>query len=84
VELAARTAAPQSRSLSQSNKVHRVTTLRRVAVDLGVDEQAIWDASDGLDTEDGLIWVYDLGDEHTLAFTDDGIVELQSALRGYR
>ena len=68
----------------QRNKVHCVTTLRRVAADLGDDEDAIWDASKGLDTEDGLIWVYDLGDDHTLAFTDDGIVELQSALREYR
>jgi len=69
---------------SQRNKVHSVSTLRRVASELGVTEEAIWKAAEGLDTEDGLIWVYDVGEEQTLAFTDDGIEELQSALKNYR
>ncbi len=69
---------------SQRNKVHSVSTLRRVAAELGVTEEAIWEAAEGLDTEDGLLWVYDVGEEQTLAFTDDGIEELQSALKNYR
>jgi hypothetical protein len=29
-----------------------------------------------MDPEDGVIWVYGLGDDHVMAFTDDGIENL--------
>jgi hypothetical protein len=34
----------------------------------------------GLDTEDGVIWVYGLGEDAIMAFTDDGVEELKNLL----
>jgi hypothetical protein len=38
------------------NKVHRVTTITRVAEQLGEDEDWLRDVANEMDTEDGLIW----------------------------
>jgi hypothetical protein len=62
------------------NKVHRVTTIDRVAADLGVDVDFLYDAAMGLDTEDGVIWVYGPGDNEVMAFTDFGIEMLQVSI----
>jgi len=65
----------------QRNKVHHVHTVARVAKDLGVDEDLIHEMTLGLDPEDGVIWVYGADDDGgTLAFTDDGIEEVQLLL----
>ena len=45
------------------NKVHRVTTIDRVADDLGESIDWLYDVAMEMDTEDGVIWVYGLGDE---------------------
>jgi hypothetical protein len=58
---------------SQRNKVHSVTTIARVAIELGVDEDWLWDIANQMEPEDGLIWVYGLGDEGVMAFSEDGI-----------
>lgn len=58
---------------SQRNKVHSVTTIARVAIDLGVDEDWLWDIANEMEPEDGLIWVYGLGDDGVMAFSEDGI-----------
>jgi hypothetical protein len=42
---------------SQRNKVHSVTTIARVAIELGVDEDWLWDVAYQMEPEDGLIWV---------------------------
>jgi len=68
----------------QRNKVHHVTTIERVAKDFGVTEDLIHELTIGLEPEDGLIWVYGLDDEDgTLAFTDEGIDEVQLLLEEY-
>jgi hypothetical protein len=68
----------------QRNKVHHVHTIERVAKDLGVAEDLIHELTIGLEPEDGLIWVYGLDDDDgTLAFTDDGIEELQLIIEEY-
>jgi hypothetical protein len=66
------------------NKVHRVTTIDRVAADLGEDVDVLYDAALGLDTEDGVIWVYGPGDSEVLAFTDFGIEMLQVSIEELR
>ena len=66
------------------NKVHRVTTIDRVAADLGEDVDFLYDAAMGLDTEDGVIWVYGPGDSEVLAFTDFGIEMLQVSIEELR
>ena len=83
---AGRTAAPSCGSLNmQRNKVHHVHTVARVARQLGVDEQLIHDLTVGLEPEDGIIWVYgEDDDDGVLAFTDEGIDEVQLILKEYR
>ena len=65
---------------SQRNKVHSVTTIARVAIELGVDEDWLWDVANGMEPEDGLIWVYGLSDDGVMAFSDDGIECLQELI----
>lgn len=55
------------------NKVHRVTTIGRVAADLAEDENWLGDVANEMDAEDGLIWVYGAGDDGVMAFTGFGI-----------
>jgi hypothetical protein len=58
------------------NKVHHVTTINRVAKDLGENEDCLSDVADEMDVEDGIIWVYGVGDDGMMAFTDFGIENL--------
>lgn len=64
------------------NKVHAVFTIARVAKDLGEDE--LWDVASGMDTEDGVIWVYGIGDDQVMAFTDFGIENLTQLIRMHK
>jgi hypothetical protein len=45
------------------NKVHRVTTIDRLAADLGESVDWLHDVAMAMDTEDGVIWVYGPGDD---------------------
>jgi hypothetical protein len=68
----------------QRNKVHHVHTVGRVAKDLGVDEDLIHELTLGLEPEDGVIWVYGVDDDDgILAFTDEGVEEVQLLLEEY-
>ena len=58
------------------NKVHHVTTLSRVAKDLGENEDWLFDVANEMDVEDGVIWIYGIGDDGMMAFTDFGIDNL--------
>ena len=58
------------------NKVHHVTTINRVAKDLGEDEDWLWDVAIEMEIEDGVIWVYGVGEDGIMAFTDVGIENL--------
>ena len=69
---------------AQRNKVHRVTTIARVAAELGEDEEWLWDLANGMEPEDGLIWVYGPGDDGIMAFSDDGIENLQDLIKMHR
>ena len=64
----------------QRNKVHAVTVIAAVAQEIGVDEDLLHEISIGLDTEDGVIWVYGIGEEAIMAFTEDGVEELKNLL----
>jgi hypothetical protein len=69
---------------SQANKEHHVHTIARVAEMLGEDEDWLWDVANEMDREDGLIWVYGVGDEGVMAFTDFGIETLQNLIEIYK
>ncbi len=72
--------------MAPTNKVHRVTTIARVAELLGEDEEFLWDLADEMDPEAGLIWVYGTGDiaEGVMAFTEFGIETLTDLIRMHR
>jgi hypothetical protein len=60
--------------------ISHVYTIVRVAEMLGVDEDRLWDISEGMEPEDGHLWVYGPGDQETLAFTPDGIEFLRQLI----
>jgi hypothetical protein len=43
---------------------------------LGEDEDWLWDVANEMEVEDGVIWVYGVGEDGDLAFTDFGIESL--------
>jgi hypothetical protein len=68
----------------QVNKVHRVTTINRVAANLGESEDWLFDIANEMDVEDGLIWVYGIGEDGVMAFTDFGIENLIELIKIYK
>jgi hypothetical protein len=66
------------------NKVYHVTTITRVAENLGEDEDWLHDVANEMEIEDGVIWVYGLGEDGVMAFTDFGIENLIELVRLYR
>jgi hypothetical protein len=58
------------------NKVSHVTTIDRVAVDLGEDADWLFDVACEMEVEDGVTWIRGLGEDAIMAFTDFGIETL--------
>ena len=48
---------------------------------LGCNEELLWDLLGRLEPEDGMMWVCDIHDEQTPAFTDRGIENLRQIIR---
>lgn len=73
-------AAPTCRHrclIVQVNKVHSVSTIALVALELDVDEDWLADLALGMDPEDGLIWVFSTEHEDgVMAFTSYGVENL--------
>lgn len=63
------------------NKVHRVTTITRVAQDLGESKDWLADVHNEMETEDGVIWVYGVGEN---GFTDFGIENLIELIKMHK
>jgi hypothetical protein len=66
------------------NKVHHVTTIARVAEQLDEDEDRLHDVANDMEIEDGVIWVYGVGEDGVLAFTDFGIECLIELIKMYK
>jgi hypothetical protein len=66
------------------NKVHRVTMLNRVAKDLGENEDWLYEVANEMDVEDGVIWVYGVGDDGAMALTDFGIENLIDLIKMHK
>ena len=66
------------------NKVHHVTTINRAAEELGEDEDWLWDVANEMEIEDGVIWVYGIGEDGVLAFTDFGIDNLRDLIKMHK
>jgi hypothetical protein len=58
------------------NKVSSVKTISLVAKELGEDEDWLFDIAADMEPEDGAVWVYGIGDDGILAFTNFGIESL--------
>ena len=63
------------------NKVSHVTTIDRVAADLGESQDWLFDVAGEMDTEDGVIWIRGLGEDVVMAFTDFGIETLTDLIK---
>lgn len=68
----------------QLNKVSSIYTLARVAAQLGEGADHLFAVIEGMEPEDGLIWVYGPGEEECPAFTSDGIDHLKEQIAFYR
>jgi hypothetical protein len=68
----------------QVNKVHSVKTIDRVARELGEDVDFLHEISDGMDTEDGVIWLYGDNNDGVMAFTEFGIETLIELIEMHR
>ena len=66
------------------NKVDHVKTIDRVAADIGESVDRLYDVAMEMDVEDGVIWVYGLGDDQVMAFTDFGIETLIDLIKIHR
>ncbi|KZZ30587.1 hypothetical protein A3753_25275 [Sulfitobacter sp. HI0082] len=60
--------------------MYSVKTIDRVAVELGETVNKIFDLATGMETEDGIIWVYGPSDDGVIAFTPIGIENLQELI----
>jgi hypothetical protein len=67
-----------------TNKVHHVTTIDRVAKDLGEDQDWLFDVAMEMEIEDGVIWVRGVGEDGVMAFTDFGIDNLIDLIKMHR
>lgn len=61
--------------------ISHVFTIKRAASILDCEEDLLWDLSDQLEPEDGVIWVHDVDEIQTLAFTSFGIETLREIIR---
>ena len=66
------------------NKVSHVTTIDRVAADLGESQDWLFDVACEMDTEDGMIWIRGLREDAVMAFTDFGIENLIELIKIYK
>ena len=66
------------------NKVHHVTTINRVAEDLGEDEGWLREIAIEMEIGDGVILVYGVGEDGVQAFTDFGIENLIELIKFYK
>ncbi|MEI7931660.1 MAG: hypothetical protein WCI21_01185 [Alphaproteobacteria bacterium] len=59
----------------------RVYTIRLAARTLGRDEDLPWNLADHLESEDGMLWIYDVDSVEILAFTDVDLKTLREIIR---
>lgn len=60
--------------------ITRVYTIRMAAQILGRTEDLLWDLSDQLEPEDGMLWIQDVDALQTMAFTEFGLQNLREII----
>jgi len=58
--------------------------LAKIALDLGEKEDFLFDLTDQMDTEDGLIWVYSTDDDSVIALSNEGVECLHDLIAEHR
>lgn len=61
--------------------ISHVFTIKRAARILDCEEDLLWELSDQLEPEDGVIWIYDIDEIQTLTLTPFGIETLREIIR---
>ena len=59
-------------------------TIRRAAEMLGEDEELLWQLAECLEPEDGCLWILDVGDQETKAFTNYGLECLRDLIADHK
>lgn len=72
---------PDAQLTRDHNKIHHVTTINAVAAELSEDEDWLSNVASEMEIEDGVIWVYGVGEDGVQAFTDFGIENLRDLVR---
>lgn len=57
-----------------------VYTISHVAKMLGEDEELLWEIGGDMFSEHGCMWVYGIGEDGVMAFTDAGIENLRESI----
>jgi hypothetical protein len=70
--------------LMQRNKISSMKNIALVARELGEDEEWLWDMVVEMEPEDGVIRVYGLDDDTTVAFSEEGVEALQNLIEMHR
>ena len=65
-------------------KAHHVTSITCAAVQLGEDEDWLRAVGSEMEIEDGVIWVYGVGEDGVLAFTDFGSESLIELIKMHK
>ena len=60
--------------------ITRVYTIRMAAEILGRTEDLLWDLSDQLEPEDGMLWIHDVGGLEIMAFTEFALQNLREII----
>lgn len=61
-----------------------MTTITQVAKNLGEDEDWLRDVANEMEIEDGVIWIYGVGEDGVQAFTNFSIENLVELIRMYK
>lgn len=69
---------------THANKVHHVTTIAKVARDLGEDEDWRRDVANEMEIEDAAIWVFGIDGDSVQAFTHFSIERLVELTQLYK
>jgi len=59
-------------------------TIRRAAEILGEDEDLLWEMATDMGPEHGRLWIHDIDDQQTVAFTPMGIDSLREMIPEYK
>jgi hypothetical protein len=68
----------------QLNKIWSIKTIAMVAQELGEDEDWLHEISIEMEPEDGVIWVYGVGEEGVPAFSEFGVENLLNLIEIHR